>query len=180
MCEPHSHLAICFWAWVCMCGSCHASGEDPIYHYRWFWKQNRCVEPTWLLDIFIVFQVSAYSNDIYCAFTLNHLLQTFFRTRGRRVRVNAGVGESGAKVVSVWDCGLVWPRMYNNELFWKLLTMTAWLIMEMQFTNFLMMLYTRLSFITDLTANTHLCVLLDVQDWVQKPSSISWKCRKPP
>lgn len=97
----------------------------------------------------------------------------FFRTRGRRVRVNAGVGESGAKVVSVWDCGLVWPRMYNNELFWKLLTMTAWLIMEMQFTNFLMMLYTRLSFITDLTANTHLCVLLDVQDWVQKPSSIS-------
>lgn len=120
------------------------------------------------------------SLPIYCAFTPNHLLQTFFRTRGRRVRVNAGVGESGAKVVSVWDCGLVWPRMYNNELFWKLLTMTAWLIMEMQFTNFLMMLYTRLSFITDLTANTHLCVLLDVQDWVQKPSSISWKCRKPP
>lgn len=120
------------------------------------------------------------SLPIYCAFTPNHLLQTFFRTRGRRVRVNAGVGESGAKVVSVWDCGLVWPRMYNNELFWKLLTMTAWLIMEMQFTNFLMMLYPRLSFITDLTANTHLCVLLDVQDWVQKPSSISWKCRKPP
>lgn len=160
MCELHSHLAICFWGGCVCVGSSHA-GERILFIITDDSGNKTDVEPTCSLisSLYSSFRPIQTMLVPVCP-TLLH-----FHTKPSAVGLFAHEALCTSRWERCeggdWDCELVWPRMYDSELFWKLLRMTAWLIMEMQFTNFLMMLYTRLSFITDLTANTHLCARID-------------------